>query len=95
MTPMRYDVTGINNIGNARIAGVVDTGECSQIPNFFDTRPILHRTWLIPSLVDTKPYSIMNLFDIERIRYQTHLLRNLYDSKIIWYQAYLNSKLIL
>jgi hypothetical protein len=44
MTPMRYDVTGINNIGNARIAGVIDTGECIQISNLFDTRPILHWT---------------------------------------------------
>jgi hypothetical protein len=37
LTPLRYDITCINDTGNARITGVIDTSEVSSNTEFIDT----------------------------------------------------------
>jgi hypothetical protein len=57
-TPVRHDVTSIDDTGNDYIDGVLDTVKCIQMRNLFDTDEF-ETNYLIRNLFDT------DLFDTE------------------------------
>ncbi len=63
MTPVRHDLTSINNTGDAYIDNVVDTCEVHwiQILSLFDTGHILYQSYLVLNSFD------IELFDTEFI----------------------------